>query len=301
VVQAAWASEYEMTCHYCGTRNGDGEHRCTRCGRRPGDSLTVKTPVMTGAVATMLEPVVRTDPADAPPKARRVGPRLARPIQTELFEQPDSKVIPIARYAPELAPKPRPKADTTRSSKPAVRRSKPVPEGQGTLDFLPPAPAKPRELGSTVEAVIFCEFPVATSLHRAVASALDCSMVLIGFGFFLAAIRALGCEIALTKQSLMGFGAMFLIVGFAYGLCFALSGADTPGMVWTRLRLTTFDGFPPEMRQRLGRFAASCLSRCTLLGLLWSLADEECLSWHDHMSRTFPTPREAESAVFQRR
>ena len=82
---------------------------------------------------------------------------------------------------------------------------------------------------------------------------------------------------------------------------FALAGADTPGMVWTRLRITTFDGFPPEMRHRLGRFAAACLSRCTLLGLLWSLADEECLTWHDHMSCTFPTPQEAGSAVFQRK
>ena len=27
------------------------------------------------------------------------------------------------------------------------------------------------------------------------------------------------------------------------------------------------------------------------LGLLWSLADEESLTWHDHMSKTFPTIR----------
>jgi len=284
-----------MTCHYCGTRNGDGEHRCTRCGRRPGDTLTVKAPVMTGAVATMLDPVVRPE-TDPPAKTRRIAPKLARPIQTELFESPDAKVIPIARYAPQLEPKPRAKSEPV-----PRRRSKPVPDGQGTLDFLPPAPAKPRELGSTVEAVIFCEFPVATTLHRAVACALDWSMVLIGYGLFLGVIRALGCELSLSKANLVVFGAMFLAIGFAYGLCFAVAGADSPGMVWTRLRLTTFDGFPPEMRQRLGRFAASSLSRCTILGLLWCLADEECLSWHDHMSRTFPTPREAETAVFQRR
>jgi len=293
-----------MTCQYCGTRNGDGEHRCTRCGRRPGDSLTVKAPVMTGALATMLEPVARPDSAQPAPKTRRAGPSLARPIQTELFDHPGEKVIPIARYAPQLEPKPRTRPETgtrTGTSRPSVRKSKPVPEGQGTLDFLPPAPAKPRELSSTVDSVIFCEFPVATTLHRAVAAALDWSMVLIGYGLFLGAVRALGCELTLTKQNLVIFGAMFLIIGFAYGLCFAIAGADTPGMVWTRLRLTTFDGFPPEMRQRIGRFAAASLSRCTILGLLWSLADEECLSWHDHMSRTFPTPREAETAVFQRR
>lgn len=260
---------------------------------------------MTGALAPKLESISRLEASESALKARRVAPRLARPFQTELFESAaDSKVIPIARYAPQLEPKPRTRtapAARTVPQKPAVRRSRPVPEGQGTLDFLPAMPAKPRELGSTVEAVIFCEFPVATTLHRAVAAALDWSMVLIGYGLFLTVIRALGCSLTLNKTNLLMFGAMFLLTGFAYGLCFALAGADTPGMVWTRLRMTTFDGFPPEMRQRIGRFAAACLSRCTVLGLLWSLADEECLAWHDHMSRTFPTPMEAGTAVFQRR
>jgi uncharacterized RDD family membrane protein YckC len=254
---------------------------------------------MTGAVAPKLEAIARREAGDPAPKTKRVAPRLARPVQTELFEPgPNSKVIPIARYAPQLEPKPR-----TRQApaKPPVRRSRPVPEGQGTLDFLPAMPAKPRELGSTVEAVIFCEFPVATSLHRAVAAALDWSMVLIAYGMFLVVVRALGCNLTLNKTNLLLFGAMFLMTGFAYGLCFALAGADTPGMVWTRLRMTTFDGFSPEMRHRIGRFAAACLSRCTLLGLLWSLADEESLTWHDHMSGTFPTPQEAGSAVFQRK
>jgi hypothetical protein len=26
------------------------------------------------------------------------------------------------------------------------------------------------------------------------------------------------------------------------------------------------------------------------LGMLWALVDEEALTWHDHMSKTFPTP-----------
>jgi len=298
-----------MTCRYCGTRIGDDEHRCTRCGRRPEDTLTATAPVMTGAAALKLEPVAILEPVvmlEAAPalKTRRVAPRISRPIQAQLFdERPEGNVIPIARYAPPAEPKPRVKSETaTRPTAPkAPRKAKPTPEGQGMLDFLPPMPAKPRELGSTVEAVIYCEFPVATILHRAVASALDWSMVLIGYGVFVAAARALGCELTLSKSSLLGFGGMFMLVAFAYGLCFALAGADTPGMVWTRLRLTTFDGFPPELKQRIGRFFAGCSSRCTLLGLFWALADEESLAWHDHMSRTFPTPRDAESSVFRPR
>jgi uncharacterized RDD family membrane protein YckC len=92
---------------------------------------------------------------------------------------------------------------------------------------------------------------------------------------------------------------MFLLICFTYGLLFAWTSAETPGMRWTQLRLTTFDGFPPDRKQRLVRFVASCLSRCTLLGLLWSLADEESLAWHDHISRTFPTLRDSRTLVFR--
>jgi len=42
----------------------------------------------------------------------------------------------------------------------------------------------------------------------------------------------------------------------------------------------------------LALLAAACLSLCSAgLGLIWSLADEEGLTWHDHMSKTFPTIR----------
>jgi hypothetical protein len=34
----------------------------------------------------------------------------------------------------------------------------------------------------------------------------------------------------------------------------------------------------------------SCLSVCSVVGLLWSLVDEESLAWQDHISGTFPTP-----------
>ena len=61
-----------------------------------------------------------------------------------------------------------------------------------------------------------------------------------------------------------------------------------------------FDGFPPDRRQRLIRFFGACVSRLTVVGLLWGLADEENLSWQDHMSRTFPTPDDAESAIIRR-
>jgi uncharacterized RDD family membrane protein YckC len=291
-----------MTCGYCGTRNGEGEHRCTRCGRKPEDTSIggYGMPVVTGALATQLEPVARMRIVERAQAERQGGaaPNFSQAVQESLFqERPLSNVIAMPA---RVEAKPRVRGESgakAPSQRPATRRSKPVPEGQGTLDFLPPAPAKPRQLGTTVEAVIYCEAPVATTLHRAVASALDWSMVLLGYGLLLAGFHLLGGEFDLTKSNVTVFGAMLLVIGFTYGLLFSWAGAETPGMRWTQLRLTTFDGFPPDRRQRLVRFGASCLSRCTLLGLLWSLVDEECLAWHDHISRTFPTPHDSRTLV----
>jgi uncharacterized RDD family membrane protein YckC len=279
-----------------------------RCGRKPEDTLTSEyAPIVQGALATQLQPRVRVIAQAAASGATeaRVAANLSGAVQASLFQDRSSNVIPIASYgAPRVETKPRPRAEGPAkpvAHKPPVKRAKPAAAGQGTLDFLPPAPAKPRQLGTTVEAVIYCEAPVATTLHRAVAAGLDWSMVLIGYGLFLTAFYLMGGAFELTKSNLGIFGGMFLMVGFAYGLMFSLAGAETPGMYWTQLRLTTFDGFPPERKQRLVRFFAASLTRCTMLGLLWSLADEESLAWQDHISRTFPTPTEADTLVFRRR
>src|ERR1017187_5486400 len=103
---------------------------------------------------------------------------------------------------PRVEARPRLRTEPGKPATPrtAAKRARPVPEGQGTLDFLPPAPAKPRQLGTTVEAVIYCEAPVATTLHRGVASALDWSMVTLGYGLFLAAFYLLGGQFDLNRD-----------------------------------------------------------------------------------------------------
>jgi uncharacterized RDD family membrane protein YckC len=289
-----------MTCTYCGFRNGEGEHRCHRCGRKPGDTLSTEYPFeVDGALAAQPRPAVRRP--DAAQAQGRPAVNLARAVQRPLFhDQGDSNVIPFESYAPPVERRPR-KSGAATGGKAPVRRAPRVPEGQGSLDFLPPLPDQRRTLGTTVEAVIYCEAPVALPLHRAIAAAFDWSMVLIGYGFFLLAFTWSGGRFLLSKQNLMIFAAVLPLLGFTYGLFWALAKTETPGMRWARLRLTTFDGYPPELKERLLRFAGSCLSFCTVAGLLWSLADEESLTWHDHISRTFPTPRDLGAQIFQRR
>jgi len=134
-----------------------------------------------------------------------------------------------------------------------------------------------------------------------VAASFDWSMVLIGYGFFLALYKVLGGEFMLTRPALMGFGLGLPLLGFAYGAIWTIAGTETAGMRLTGLRLLTFDGFPPEPKQRRYRFLGACLTVGTAVGMLWSFGDEEGLSWADHISCTFPTPLAAGNEILQQR
>src|ERR1019366_74631 len=75
-----------------------------------------------------------------------------------------------------------------------------------------------------------------------------------------------------------------------YSFIWAALDRESPGFRICGLRLVSFDGFPPDRKMRLIRAGATFLGTTTLLGVLWSLADEESLCWHDHISQSFPTP-----------
>jgi uncharacterized RDD family membrane protein YckC len=153
-------------------------------------------------------------------------------------------------------------------------------------------------LGTTVEARVCCDAPVAARLHRAMGAAIDSILILLGFAVFVAAmfffprfVSLPGFDLVLNRPNLAALAGAAGIVAFAYGALWAIAGRETAGMAWAGLRVLTFDGLAPDRRQRMGRFAASCLSLATAVGLLWCLADEERLTWTDHISGTFPTPR----------
>ena len=73
-------------------------------------------------------------------------------------------------------------------------------------------------------------------------------------------------------------------------------------MHFADLQLITFDGFPLDARSRALRFVSTWLSFCSGgVGLLWAVADEENLTWHDHISKTFPTIREVPGTFVRQR
>ena len=278
-----------MNCLYCRHVNSEDEPRCQRCGRRlataparPAPENYVSTYVNTQATALAM--AVQEAPAPARTESEVPPPpqRAQVPRQTRLFTETE-KVLQF----PQQAKPQEPRQQRVR------RHSAAASENQGSLDFLPPAPHAPRTLKTSVEAVIYCDAPVATPMHRAVASALDFGIVFLGFGVFLVTYLLCGGGFAKMDAGIaLGFGGAFLAIAFLYGFLWVLTGSGTAGGRWTGLRLINFDGTPIDRRERAIRFAAACLSFLSAgLGVLWSLADEESLTWHDHMSKTFPTIR----------
>jgi uncharacterized RDD family membrane protein YckC len=226
---------------------------------------------------------------------------LAAAVQGSLFT-PNVIAMPN-RVAPRAPARPRTASATANgATKPPVRRApRQAVEGQGQFEFFEPLQSKPKTLGTTVDAVIYCEAPVATPLHRALAATIDLTMVLLGFGLFLLTFVLCHGDIVVNRPNLIIFGSAFGLVAATYGIFWTIVGTETVGMRWTHLRLITFDGFTPDLWQRVARLAGTCLSLFSVLGILWSLADEEGLGWQDHISRTFPTAHELESRVFRRR
>jgi uncharacterized RDD family membrane protein YckC len=248
-----------------------------------------------GALAAQMQPA--PEPAsDNLEYSSGAGADMGRAVQRQLFHS--SNVIPFETYAPT-------RGETRRrpSGKTGARRIPRTAENeqQGKLDFLPPQAPKPRTLGTTVEAVIYCELPVAFLMHRAVATLLDWSITLIAYGLFLAAYKLAGGAFYLNRENLAVFGGAFLLVGFTYTLMWAIMGCDSAGARWTGLRLVTFEGFQPEIRQRVLRCAGAALTVCSAFGLLWPLLDEEALGWRDHISRTFATLSDSEPGAYGNR
>lgn len=266
-----------MECRYCQTANGRDDHRCRRCGRR----LRATAPYTVSAAAPVLQDELSVNATYSPKLDREAtAPPVRRAItyQPSLFTSRElPRVVPFESIAPAIHPAPLHKPSPS-STRPRHRK---IISGQQSLEFSP---------ARSSEGVIYCDAPVATPTHRAMAAALDSSMILIALAVFVLVFHLAGGQIVLNTKTIPLFLAAGAALIFGYKLLWCLGGGDTPGMNWTRLTLVNFDGQAPDRRQRLYRLASGCLSLAAGgIGLVWALVDEETLTWHDHISRTFPT------------
>jgi uncharacterized RDD family membrane protein YckC len=79
-----------------------------------------------------------------------------------------------------------------------------------------------------------------------------------------------------------------LLIGALYQAFFLMTTMSTPGMMYAGISLCTFDDENPtraQLRDRLGALVISLLP--VGLGFAWAIFDEDRLSWHDRISRTY--------------
>lgn len=306
-----------MNCPHCLAVSTAVTNRCERCGRRYGASHVYRSteaasfPVSTSATAHAFDPFWHAD-TDRAPVREAVPAELTRPTyQKSLF---DSAVIqlPMPLHMQQDASQ----GSARRKPPTKARRMRPTDPNQQAFSFDPSQQPQIDEDDwifqtsglHTVESVpasqfdnrlylvrpqegIFCDAPVAQPMHRLMAGALDFSMVFLSVVLFFITFYMMGGRLTITPAMTALCGAVYAVLWFFYKALYSLCGADTPGMVWTNLRLISFEGSEPDREQRIYRIFGGVLGFLSAgLGLVWSLVDEEQLTWHDHISKTFPSP-----------
>jgi len=275
-----------MTCEYCGTYNSEPDHRCVQCRRRLPSRGPVSAPETYPVDGVhVLKPVRMPDPvASASVEAVARGS-----YQKQLFPTREpGQVVSIQGNSAPRGPRGR-RAD---SSPRVVSQQEAEPAAfQQTLFAADVGTAWSRR--STVSDRTSRD-PVALPIHRGMAGAIDLSFVVIALSLPMGLCYWLAGDALVNQLTLPWFGLFGILIGIGYKLLWALAGTDSPGLQWLRLRLTTFDDGPPSRRERVLRLFSGILSLMSGgLGFLWALVDEEKLSWHDHMSKTFLTSAEA--------
>ena len=279
-----------MICQYCTTKNDPEDDRCQRCGRRihsarerpsfhPG---TVSNSSL--ALSLSFETETQTKPAFGP----QIVPPQASPQPQARSEAYQASLFGPQLFAAQEAARPL-REVPRRSSGHKSRIDKNV---QQSLDFVGTLPFGNYALRTSVEARIYCDARIAQTPLRIMASAADCSVGLAGVMLYAITFRVMGQELVWTSQMLLSFLAAAVLISLFYRVLYCLGNGDTPGIRWAGLRMIDFDGRVPTRKQRFQRLAGGCVGALAAgLGLLWALFDEERLTWHDHMSETFPTVR----------
>jgi uncharacterized RDD family membrane protein YckC len=95
-------------------------------------------------------------------------------------------------------------------------------------------------------------------------------------------------EVPGVRAMEIGSALALLLAGGLYLMLFLTFAGATPGMRYARICLCTFEGRPPVRSQRWARLAAILLSVLPVgVGIVWSIFDEDHLTWHDRLSQTY--------------
>jgi uncharacterized RDD family membrane protein YckC len=163
-------------------------------------------------------------------------------------------------------------------------------DGRMVIDVSMPPGSDPEEDAQIEEghSKHYGLYPVASLEDRRIAALIDCGCLLFAYGGFLALFSSLGGQFTLSKLTAAVYLATFAIVYLQYFALFTVFGGTTPGMMFRGLQVASFSGAPASPRQLLLRSVGYILSASACFtGFLWAWWDEDALTWHDRISRTY--------------
>jgi uncharacterized RDD family membrane protein YckC len=228
---------------------------------------------------------------------------LAEPAKSQAIEKPVARRVEVpvspADSNARIIPFPR---SATAPPTPLEELAEPVPDRPRILEVPDVAPAAPALGGILIEPPEETidnrrpgfEIPLqcAPRLPRLLAATTDGGLVLLAAAMFGWIFFKMTATVPPLRQSMVlalsGLGIAW--VGYQY-LLLVCTGT-TPGLRMARLRLSRFDGSRVPRRIRRWRVLASVLSGFSFgLGYAWCVLDEDQLSWHDRITRTYLAPR----------
>lgn len=237
-----------------------------------------------GVVETAVAPELDWNREPAPPRGpmlAAVNPAAAKrtvPIQPSLFPYRDDQKL--VSFAPPAQTKRRSVGDG------APRSRRKTPAGQSAFDFDAPPPQNVLSQARDKNT----HLAVAPIPLRTMAALFDAGLAGGMTGLFLLTVRLALGYLPAGNAAYAAYAAAAAAFFFLYKLLYCLYGQPTIGLQGARLRVVTFEGASPSRSQLIIRLFAGCISVASAgMGLLWPLADQDKLSWHDHISQTFLT------------
>lgn len=126
---------------------------------------------------------------------------------------------------------------------------------------------------------------VAGIADRLMAGIVDAALVGIAFVLFVLVFTTSTVHMPTGKSALFGAIGLLAALYLAYQLLFFTFADATPGMLYARIALCTFDDDNPTRPAMRKRIFALVLAAAPLgLGFLYALFDEDHLGWHDRMT-----------------
>ena len=265
-----------------------------------GETVAVDWPAEAVVTATdvamaISQPEVRPESEELVLEATSVPePEPERFVDTIVRPRPKRKVIAFPRHlsvAPEMTYR---LADPVTSDVPRILD---VPEELEAIPTTPFLDGLQFELTNPAAAIdrehVDLPFRPVTISWRLLAGLLD--LAITGVGVAICAVVAFKIldSPPLTKPLFVGVAAGTVVLWAAYQYLFVVYAGRTLGMMAARIRLRTFKGTTPKLRQRRHRVLGFYLSALSLgMGLMWAFVDVDGLSWHDRLSKTYLSGRD---------